>query len=207
MTSDPQRKGTGGHGRRRLQGKGPTPPAHMRPGHPAARRAAGRKRAAGTRDDTAQSTEAASGGGVGSGSRYGQAKVVPGAGRGSADGPEVVAGRNAVVESLRAAAPATALYLAGRMDTDERVTEAVRLAGDAGVAVLEASRAELDRLTGVGGGHRGSLEDLGGRAGAPAGRAGSQPRTGARGLQAGRVVHRGAGRRRPHRRRGSRARE
>ncbi len=154
MTSDPRRKGTGGHGRRRLQGKGPTPPAHMRPGHPAARRAAGRKRAAGTRDDTAQSTEAASGGGVGSGSRYGQAKVVPGAGRGSADGPEVVAGRNAVVESLRAAAPATALYLAGRMDTDERVTEAVRLAGDAGVAVLEASRAELDRLTG-GASHQG----------------------------------------------------
>jgi len=66
----------------------------------------------------------------------------------------VVAGRNAVVESLRAAAPATALYLAGRMDTDERVTEAVRLAGDAGVAVLEASRAELDRLTG-GASHQG----------------------------------------------------
>src|SRR5262245_65887725 len=33
------RVGTGGKGRRRLEGKGPTPPAHMRPGHPAQRRA------------------------------------------------------------------------------------------------------------------------------------------------------------------------
>src|SRR5580704_16326243 len=34
------RVGTGGYGRRKLEGKGPTPPAHMRPGHPAQRRAA-----------------------------------------------------------------------------------------------------------------------------------------------------------------------
>ncbi len=34
------RPGTGGYGRRKLEGKGPTPPAHLRPGHPAQRRAA-----------------------------------------------------------------------------------------------------------------------------------------------------------------------
>ncbi|MFY9931645.1 MAG: hypothetical protein WAK82_26950, partial [Streptosporangiaceae bacterium] len=33
------RPGTGGYGRRQLEGKGPTPPAAMRPGHPAQRRA------------------------------------------------------------------------------------------------------------------------------------------------------------------------
>ena len=33
------RPGTGGYGKRRLEGKGPTPPAHLRPGHPAQRRA------------------------------------------------------------------------------------------------------------------------------------------------------------------------
>src|SRR6516162_7482561 len=33
------RPGTGGHGKRRLEGKGPTPPAYLRPGHPAQRRA------------------------------------------------------------------------------------------------------------------------------------------------------------------------
>ena len=34
------RPGTGGYGKRALEGKGPTPPAVMRPGHPAQRRAA-----------------------------------------------------------------------------------------------------------------------------------------------------------------------
>src|ERR1035438_7137566 len=34
------RPGTGGYGKRRLEGNGPTPPAHERPGHPAQRRAA-----------------------------------------------------------------------------------------------------------------------------------------------------------------------
>ena len=34
------RPGTGGYGKKRLEGKGPTPPANMRPGHPAQRQAA-----------------------------------------------------------------------------------------------------------------------------------------------------------------------
>jgi 23S rRNA (guanosine2251-2'-O)-methyltransferase len=68
--------------------------------------------------------------------------------RGSGDGPEVVAGRNSVVESLRARVPALALYLAGRAQQDERVAEAVQLAAGAGIAVLEVGMSELDRLTG-----------------------------------------------------------
>ena len=47
-------------------------------------------------------------------------------------------GRNSVVESLRAAVPAMALYLGPRASADERVAEAVKLAASAGVAVLEA---------------------------------------------------------------------
>ena len=35
------RPGTGGQGRRKLEGKGPTPPAAQRPGHPAQKRASG----------------------------------------------------------------------------------------------------------------------------------------------------------------------
>ena len=35
------RPGTGGQGRRKLEGKGPTPPAAERPGHPAQKRASG----------------------------------------------------------------------------------------------------------------------------------------------------------------------
>jgi tRNA G18 (ribose-2'-O)-methylase SpoU len=65
--------------------------------------------------------------------------------RGAGDAPEVVAGRNAVVEALRAAVPATALYAGQRLDTDDRVREAIALAAQAGLPMIEAGRAELDR--------------------------------------------------------------
>jgi 23S rRNA (guanosine2251-2'-O)-methyltransferase len=60
----------------------------------------------------------------------------------------MVAGRNSVVESLRAGIPAMALYVVGRAQEDERVAESVQLAAEAGIAVLEAGLSELDRLTG-----------------------------------------------------------
>lgn len=106
--------GSGGQRRRALEGRGPTPPAHERPGHPAQRRAA---TAARRRPDRA--TE-----------------------------PETVAGRNAVVEALRAGVPATALHVALGIDADARVREAVRIASGSGVALLEEPRAVLDRLAG-----------------------------------------------------------
>ena len=59
----------------------------------------------------------------------------------------MVAGRNPVVESLRASVPAMALYVTGRAQEDERVAESVQLAAGAGIAVLETSMFELDRLT------------------------------------------------------------
>ena len=61
---------------------------------------------------------------------------------------ELVAGRNAVVEALRAAVPATAFYLAMGLERDARVDEARSLAIAAGVTLLEGSRTDLDRLTG-----------------------------------------------------------
>jgi 23S rRNA (guanosine2251-2'-O)-methyltransferase len=60
----------------------------------------------------------------------------------------MVAGRNSVVESLRAGIPAVALYVSSRAQEDERVAEAVQLAAETGIAVLEAGLPELDRLTG-----------------------------------------------------------
>ena len=123
------RAGTGGHGRRKLEGKGPTPPAAMRPGHPAQRRAAAA--AAGSRAPR-ETAQGASGRPA----------------RGSGDAAEFVAGRNPVVESLRAGVPAAALYVGARVQHDERISEAIKLAADRGVAVLEAGAAELDRLTG-----------------------------------------------------------
>ena len=125
------RPGTGGHGRRKLEGKGPTPPAAMRPGHPAQRRAAAA--AAGSRAPASRETAQGASGRPA---------------RGSGDAAEFVAGRNPVVESLRASVPAAALYVGARVQHDERISEAIKLAADRGVAVLEAGAAELDRLTG-----------------------------------------------------------
>ena len=77
------------------------------------------------------------------------AKVSPGRKAPAAkDAPELLVGRNPVVEALRAHIPATALYVALGIDLDERVKEAVRTAADRGIALLEVSRAELDRMTG-----------------------------------------------------------
>ena len=182
------RPGTGGQGRRKLEGKGPTPPAAMRPGHPAQRRASsasgaspasggpagarGRSRddtpgSAGSRgrrwDDGAGSAgsrgrpwDDTSGSGSGSagsrGRRRDDGAGSPGAAtraaRGSGDAAEFVAGRNPVVESLRAGVPSAVLYVGARVQHDERIAEAIKLAADRGVAVLEAGPAELDRLTG-----------------------------------------------------------
>ena len=134
------RPGTGGYGKKRLEGKGPTPPAKMRPGHPAQRRAA------------AQAARPAAGGRAGGTARGTRGRSVeevsPERARGAGDAPEVVAGRNPVLESLRARVPATALYAGPRLDADQRVTDAIRLAADVGIPLIEAGRPELDRLTG-----------------------------------------------------------
>jgi 23S rRNA (guanosine2251-2'-O)-methyltransferase len=64
------------------------------------------------------------------------------------EGPELLLGRNPVVEALRALVPATALYVAQGIDIDERITEIIRTSGDRGIPILEISRNELDRMTG-----------------------------------------------------------
>lgn len=66
--------------------------------------------------------------------------------RAAPDGPELVTGRNPVVEALRAGVPASTLYVMTGV-SDDRVREAIKLAADAGVPLLETGRAELDRLT------------------------------------------------------------
>lgn len=108
--------GSGGQKPKRLEGKGPTPKAEARPGHPAQRRAQAKARAEKQRERKAQ-------------------------------GPDLIAGRNPVVEALRADVPSTALYVAIGIDADDRVTEAVRLAADKGVSILEVPREEIDRKT------------------------------------------------------------
>ncbi len=62
------------------------------------------------------------------------------------DETEIVLGRNPVLECLRAGAPATALYVALGTDSDERLTEAVQIAADKGISILEVPRHDLDRI-------------------------------------------------------------
>jgi len=114
--------GSGGNGRQALEGRKPTPKAEDRTGHPAARRAASTARRTQTR-------EAAKARG---------AQVA-----------ELLVGRNPVVEALRAKVPAQSLYVAAGLDADERVSEAIRLAGNKGLPILEVSRGELDKMTGA----------------------------------------------------------
>jgi 23S rRNA (guanosine2251-2'-O)-methyltransferase len=117
--------GTGGQRRRGLEGKGPTPKAEERPNHKAYRSAGGQ-------------------GGAGSG---GGPRGGPRGAKRAGGASEIVAGRNAVVEALRANVPATTLYVAGRVDSDDRVREAIKTATERGIPVLETPRGELDRLT------------------------------------------------------------
>lgn len=127
--------GSGGRPRRGLEGRGPTPKAEDRKGHVASRRAALKKRVA-ERGPVTGAARGASGG------------ASRGGGRGGAKGAtEVVAGRNPVVEALRAGVPASALQVAARIDTDERVREAFALATELGVPLLETTKGDLDRIT------------------------------------------------------------
>ena len=129
--------GSGGQGKRKLEGRKPTPPAQARTKHPAARKAA------------AQVRRAANGGAnPASGQAVDRSAGPRGPRRAGPEAPETVVGRNPVVEALRAKVPATALYVAIGIDADERVTEAVALAGRGGLALMEVSRAEMDRMTG-----------------------------------------------------------
>ncbi len=135
-------KGTGGHGRQALEGRGPTPKAEDRPYHKAykAKKAA----AAGVKPKT----EARS-------SRKGEFVAGrPGMGARAISG-EVLSGRNSVVEALKAKIPATALFVAQRIEMDDRVKEAMAIANGRGIPLSEVTRAEIDRMTGGDSVHQG----------------------------------------------------
>ncbi|MFB8242788.1 23S rRNA (guanosine(2251)-2'-O)-methyltransferase RlmB [Kitasatospora purpeofusca] len=125
--------GTGGHSRKALQGKGPTPPGAERKGHPkqrAANAAVKRERDAKARAGMRR---------AGAGGR---------GGRGGAGSAELVFGRNSVVEALQGDVPANALYVQQFIDTDDRVRDAFQAANDRGIPLMEAPRPQLDQMTG-----------------------------------------------------------
>lgn len=151
--------GSGGQGRQALEGKKPTPKAEDRPYHPAGKRKAAQERfaAAGggrnsSRPDAGKFGKSAprgastsNSGGGGTSTR--RAKQI--------DEHEVVTGRNSVVEALRAKIPASTLYVATRIEMDERVKEVLKMATSRNIPILEVMRPELDRLAGRDAVHQG----------------------------------------------------
>ena len=123
--------GSGGRRRQGLEGKGPTPRAEERPNHKAYKmaRATDKRQAAKPKR------------------------------KGSDGGPEWVAGRNSVVELLRAKVPVSGLYIAEGIERDERLREIFRLSSEYHVPMLEITRNELDRLT-TGAVHKGIAAKL-----------------------------------------------
>jgi 23S rRNA (guanosine2251-2'-O)-methyltransferase len=115
--------GTGGHSRKALQGRGPTPKAEDRTYHPAHQRkiAAEKRVAAGRRP----------------GSKAGRSGTTT----------EVVAGRNAVLEALRAEMPVEGIYLATHLEADDRTQEILEIAHTRSHPMFEASRLDLDKIT------------------------------------------------------------
>ncbi|MEO6199695.1 MAG: 23S rRNA (guanosine(2251)-2'-O)-methyltransferase RlmB, partial [Cryobacterium sp.] len=71
------------------------------------------------------------------------------------DEHEIVTGRNSVLEALRAKIPAQTLYMATRIEMDDRVKEILTLANNRNIPILEVMRPELDRLAGRDSVHQG----------------------------------------------------
>ncbi len=62
---------------------------------------------------------------------------------------DAVAGKNSVVEALRAKVPAKELLIAERTEVDEKIAESLRLAKNANLVVKEVPRAIIDGVTGT----------------------------------------------------------
>ena len=133
-------KGTGGNNKKRLSGKGPTPKAEDRPYHAAAKRKA-------TKPKSARSSSKDS-------SRSNSAKESRGASRersrersGFSFHGELVSGRNAVLEALRADVPSTELIVARSIDIDDRIEESLKIALKKSLPIREVHRADVEKIS------------------------------------------------------------
>lgn len=201
--------GSGGYGKKKLAGKGPTPKAEDRKNHkafklkqaaerkakalgiktvgkgagnskvarefaesiksPGAKAAAAGGKATARTTGRGGSTRVAAGKSVRDSSRRGEFLAPAARTAGSAgaarrsgdrvskatDAAEVLSGRNSVLEALRAKVPATALFIATRIEMDDRVKEALKIAASRGIAINEITRPEVDRMTGYDSVHQG----------------------------------------------------
>ena len=114
--------GSGGQKPKRLGSRGPTPKAEDRPYHAAAKRKAS-KNSRRPRPDK----------------KFSGSKL-------NISG-ELVAGRNATLEVLRANVPAQELIVARSIDIDDRITESLQISLKRGLSIREVHRAELEGIS------------------------------------------------------------
>ncbi|MGV9183109.1 23S rRNA (guanosine(2251)-2'-O)-methyltransferase RlmB [Arcanobacterium canis] len=116
--------GSGGQRRRGLEGKGPTPKAEDRTYHVAYKRKkeaeARAKRAAGPKLRGFLHTP---------------------------EGYELICGRNPVAEAVASGVPFERVFIVSSMSNDPRVTEVAQAAMERGIALVDVSRTELDKMT------------------------------------------------------------
>ncbi|KFF31789.1 23S rRNA (guanosine(2251)-2'-O)-methyltransferase RlmB [Bifidobacterium bombi] len=118
-------KGSGGKHRNALKGRGPTPKATDRTYHKAYKAKVANERRQFADPRLAARRRA---------SKYDD------------DASDLVFGRNSVLEALRVGVPSSQLYIASRIEHDDRTREIVKLAGAQGLTLLEADRLEMDRI-------------------------------------------------------------
>lgn len=124
-------KGTGGNNKKRLAGKGPTPKAEDRPYH-----AASKKRTGAAKPRTSASKP-----------RSGSSKPRSEKRSNFSFHGEMVAGRNAVLEALRADVPSTELIVARSIDIDDRIEESLKLALKKSLPIREVHRADVEKIS------------------------------------------------------------
>ncbi|MFM7491267.1 MAG: 23S rRNA (guanosine(2251)-2'-O)-methyltransferase RlmB, partial [Actinomycetota bacterium] len=125
-------------GKRSLRGKGPTPRAEDRPYHKKykSKEENQRKRTERKRIDAKRSDR----------NRKNSQRDYR---REPKDHVDTVAGRNAVVEALRAGIPAKELVVAVGVDVDERLNESIRLSQKMGIGIREVERRQIENMTGI----------------------------------------------------------
>ena len=136
--------------RKALRGKGPTPKAEDRPYHKAAKKKSaaaprrGSKTTTTSRPDRARPDR-------GRPERGRTERGRPERGRVEREKVHVdsIAGRNVVLEALRADIPAKELVVAIGIDIDDRIREIVDLAKAGSIPIREVPRNRLDTLTGI----------------------------------------------------------
>jgi 23S rRNA (guanosine2251-2'-O)-methyltransferase len=123
MGSHGNTAGSGGRVRRGLEGKGPTPKAEDRVYHAAHKAKQAVTRRPASIPKPARTTS-------------------------PANAADWVVGRNAVLEALQVGLPVKIAYVAEGAERDSRLRDIFALAANQGLALLEVTRRELDRVTG-----------------------------------------------------------